>query len=106
VKQVLAYLAGLTGLLQVVHGAAATGVTNAITRIGEVKALTGEEIRQGRAVQLRGVVTARLCRLFIMQDGDSGIFVYPRLARMRGCGRVMTMSSAASAREAKWRSRG
>ena len=83
-KQALAYLAGLTCLLQVVHGAAATGVTNAITRIGEVKALTGEEIRQGRAVQLRGVVTARLCRLFIMQDGDSGIFVYPRLARDEG----------------------
>jgi len=81
VKQVVAYLASLTCLVQAAQGA---GATNAITRIGEVKALTGEEIRQGRAVRLRGVVTARLCRLFIMQDGDSGIFVYPRLARDEG----------------------
>lgn len=80
-RQAWAYLAGLACLLQAVWGAAAT---NAITRIGEVKALTGEEIRQGHAVRLRGVVTARLCRLFIMQDGDSGIFVYPRLARDEG----------------------
>ena len=80
-KQALAFLASLTCLLQVAQGAAAT---NAITRISEVKALTGEEIRQGRAVRLRGVVTARLCRLFIMQDGNSGIFVYPRLARDEG----------------------
>lgn len=80
-RQTWAYLAGLACLLQAVWGAAAT---NAITRIGEVKALTGEEIRQGHAVRLRGVVTARLCRLFIMQDGDSGIFVYPRLARDEG----------------------
>jgi signal transduction histidine kinase len=81
VKQALAYLASLICLLQAAQGAAAT---HAITRIGEVKALTGEEIRQGRAVRLRGVVTARLCRLFIMQDGESGIFVYPRLARDEG----------------------
>jgi signal transduction histidine kinase len=81
VKQAWAYLASLACLLQAAQGAA---TTNAITRIGEVKALTGEEIRQGRAVLLRGVVTARLCRLFIMQDGDSGIFVYPRLARDEG----------------------
>lgn len=81
VKQALACLASLTCLLHAAQGAAAT---NAITRIGEVKALAGEEIRQGRAVRLRGVVTARLCRLFIMQDGDSGIFVYPRLARDEG----------------------
>lgn len=81
VKQALAYLASLACLLQAAQGADAT---NAITRIGEVKALTGEEIRQGRAVRLRGVVTARICRLFIMQDGDSGIFVYPRLARDEG----------------------
>ncbi len=80
-KQAVAYLASLICLLQAAQGSAAT---NAITRIGEVKALTGEEIRQGRAVRLRGVVTARLCRLFIMQDGDSGIFVYPRLARDEG----------------------
>ncbi len=80
-KHALAYFLGLTCLVQVARGAAAT---NAITRIAEVKALTGEEIRQGRAVRLRGVVTARLCRLFIMQDGDSGIFVYPRLARDEG----------------------
>lgn len=80
-KPALAYLAGVLGLLQVAQGAAAP---RAITRIGEVKSLTGEEIRQGRAVRLRGVVTARLCRLFIMQDGDAGIFVYPRLARDEG----------------------
>jgi len=81
VKPALAYLVSLTCLLQAAQGAAAT---NEITRIGEVKALTGEEIRQGRDVRLRGVVTARLCRLFIMQDGESGIFVYPRLARDEG----------------------
>lgn len=75
------YFVSLTCLLQAAQGAVAT---NAVTRIGEVKALTGEEIRQGRAVRLRGVVTARLCRLFIMQDGESGIFVYPRLARDEG----------------------
>ncbi|MDX9868883.1 MAG: sensor histidine kinase [Kiritimatiellia bacterium] len=75
------FLISLTGLLQAEHAAA---VTNAITRIDEVKALSGEEIRLGRAVRLRGVVTARICRLFIMQDGDSGIFVYPRLARDEG----------------------
>ena len=81
-RRVLAYLAGLTCLLLAAQGAA--NATNAITRISEVKALTGEDIRQGHAVRLRGVVTARLCRLFIMQDGDSGIFVYPRLARDEG----------------------
>ena len=81
VKQAFACLASLICLLHAAQGAA---VTNAITRIGEVKALTGEDIRQGRAVRLRGVVTARLCRQFIMQDGDSGIFVYPRLARDEG----------------------
>ncbi len=80
-KQALAYFASLACLLQAAQGATAT---NVITRISEVKALTGEEVRQGRAVRLRGVVTARLCRLFIMQDGDSGIFVYPRLARDEG----------------------
>ena len=102
-KPALAYLVSLSCLLQIAQGAAAT---NEITRIGEVKALTGEEIRQGRAVRLRGVVTARLCRLFIMQDEDSGIFVYPRLARgMRVYGRAMTTCSAAFAREARWRSR-
>jgi len=73
----------LACLLQVSQGATVAG-TNEITRIGEVRALSGEDIRQGRAVRLRGVVTARLCRLFIMQDGDSGIFVYPRLARDEG----------------------
>lgn len=74
-------LASLTCLLQAVQVMAAT---NVITRISEVKALAAEEIRRGRAVRLRGVVTARLCRLFIMQDGDAGIFVYPRLARDEG----------------------
>ena len=80
-KRVWAFLISLTSLLSAVRAVAAT---NAITRIDEVKALSGEEIRLGRAVRLRGVVTARICRLFIMQDGDSGIFVYPRLARDEG----------------------
>jgi len=80
-KRVWVFLISLTSLLPAVQAAAAT---NAITRIAEVKALAPEEIRQGRAVRLRGVVTARLCRLFIMQDGDAGIFVYPRLARDEG----------------------
>ncbi len=75
------YLISLTCLLQAERVGAET---NVITRIDEVKALSGEEIRLGRAVRLRGVVTARICRLFIMQDGDSGIFVYPRLARDEG----------------------
>jgi len=81
VKRAMATLASLICLLQ---AALAVAATNAITRIEEVKALSGEEIRLGRAVRLRGVVTARICRLFIMQDGDSGIFVYPRLARDEG----------------------
>jgi len=81
VKRVLATLASFICLLQT---ALAVAATNAFTRIEEVKALSGEEIRLGRAVRLRGVVTARICRLFIMQDGDSGIFVYPRLARDEG----------------------
>ncbi len=80
-KRIWVSLISLTSLLQAVQVMA---VTNAITRIGEVKALAPEEIRQGRAVRLRGVVTARLCRLFIMQDGEAGIFVYPRLARDEG----------------------
>ncbi|MDD4026094.1 MAG: histidine kinase [Kiritimatiellae bacterium] len=75
------YLISLVCLLQAEHVDAAT---DTITRIDEIKALSGEEIRVGRDVRLRGVVTARICRLFIMQDGDSGIFVYPRLARDEG----------------------
>lgn len=80
-KQALAFLASLACLLTSAQGAAAT---NALTRIGDVKELSGEEIRQGRAVRLRGVVTAPISQQFIMQDGESGIFVYTRFARDEG----------------------
>lgn len=76
-RVVWSWVLGLTSLAAT--GAVAGGEPGAepLRSIGEILSLPPEEFGSGRPTLVRGVVTVRIP--FVIQDGDDGIYVEPRL---------------------------